>query len=78
MIEVVSDGDDGDGTPQTFLEGDIVDNIPTIAIGNPDDPMELVRDTIEINKSNSSLVDLLATSPSRLGFNITDSTANFD
>ncbi len=63
-------GDDGEGGTQTFLEGDIVDNIPVIASGDPNNPGALVRDTIILNKGNSSIVDLLATSPGRVGFDV--------
>ncbi|MEP1096672.1 MAG: hypothetical protein ABJG78_16265 [Cyclobacteriaceae bacterium] len=63
-------GDDGLGGTQTFLSGNIVDNIPVIASGDINNPGPSVRDTIEINSGNSSIVDLLATSPGRLGFNV--------
>ncbi|MEP5613191.1 MAG: hypothetical protein ABJP45_13130 [Cyclobacteriaceae bacterium] len=63
-------GDDGQGGNQTFLSGNIVDNIPVIASGDINNPGPAVRDTIEINSGNSSIVDLLATSPGRLGFDI--------
>ncbi len=63
-------GDDGEGGQQTFLSGDIVDNVPVIASGDINNPGALVRDTIRLNNGNSSLVDLLATSPARLGFDV--------
>lgn len=63
-------GDDGLGGAQTFLEGNIVDNIPVVASGDINNPGTAVRDTITINSGNSSIVDLLATSPGRLGFNV--------
>lgn len=63
-------GDDGEGGTQTFLTGDIVDNVPIVASGDINNPGEIVRDTIEINSGNSSIVDLLATSPGRLGFDV--------
>ncbi len=63
-------GDDGMGGNQTFLEGDIVENLPIVEMSPTTNPGELVATTIEINSGNSSIVDLLATSPARLGFDI--------
>jgi len=63
-------GDDGQGGAQSFLSGNIIDNIPVIASGDVNNPGPAVRDTIEINSGNSSIVDLLATSPGRLGFDV--------
>ncbi len=71
-------GDDGQGGPQTFLSGDIVDNIPVIASGDINNPGPIVRDTIRINSGNSSLVDLLATSPARLGFDVSAISNPYD
>jgi hypothetical protein len=60
-----------DGTDTTFLSGDIVRNIPIIASGDINNPFgPPVATTIEIKRGNSSIVDLLAASPSVLGFNV--------
>lgn len=66
-------GDDGEGGNQVNLSGEIVDD-PTLAVI----PSPEVRPTagaeasttIEINDNNSNLVDMLATSPSRLNFTV--------
>ena len=71
-------GDDAQGGTQTFLSGDIVDNIPVIASGDINNPGPIVRDTIRINNGNSSLVDLLATSPARLGFDVSAISNPYD
>ena len=63
-------GDDGEGGTQTFLEGDIVDEIPVIETSDPADPGSVVSSTIQINNSNSTIDNLLATSPAQLGFNV--------
>ncbi|MEQ9402111.1 MAG: hypothetical protein RIM99_00885 [Cyclobacteriaceae bacterium] len=63
-------GDDGQGGAQTFLEGDITETIPVIEMSDINDPGSVVSSTIEITKGNSSIVDLLATSPARLGFDV--------
>lgn len=63
-------GDDGNGGTQTFLSGEITETIPVIEMGNIDNPGEAVASSIEVTSGNSSIVDLLATSPARLGFNV--------
>lgn len=63
-------GDDGMGGNQTFLSGDITENLPVMAYPDNNNPGTTVLDTIQINSGNSSIVDLLATSPARLGFNV--------
>ena len=63
-------GDDGNGGEQTFLSGEITETIPVIEMGDINNPGAAVASTIEINSGNSSIVDLLATSPGRLGFNV--------
>ncbi len=63
-------GDDGEGGTQTFLTGDVVENLPVIASGDINNPGVIVRDTIVLSNGNSSIVDLLATSPARLGFDV--------
>ncbi|MEM8939621.1 MAG: hypothetical protein AAGC64_09785 [Bacteroidota bacterium] len=61
-------GDDGNGNNQVFLSGNIVDVLPEI--GAAANPGETEETTIEINKSNSNIVQLLSNSPSRLVFDI--------
>lgn len=71
-------GDDGQGGQQTFLSGAITETLPVLKIGDVNNPGSLVQDTVEINSGNSSIVNLLATSPSRLGFDITAISNPYD
>ncbi|MEM6814709.1 MAG: hypothetical protein AAF600_09975 [Bacteroidota bacterium] len=61
-------GDDGNGNNQVFLSGNIIDVLPEI--GAAANPGETEETTIEINKGNSNIVQLLSNSPSRLVFDI--------
>lgn len=68
-------GDDGNGGNQVFLSGDIVRNPPTITASDvnspgPNIPGETTQTIIEINNTNSNLRNLLASSPSRLVFDV--------
>jgi hypothetical protein len=63
-------GDDANGGSKTFLTGDIVTNPPRIEGSDVTDVGSVAQSTFEISKLNSSLVDLLSTSPGRLIFDI--------
>jgi hypothetical protein len=68
-------GDDGSGGDSFNLTGDIVRNMPTIDgsgidTPGPNTPGETVQSSIEINRSNSNIVALLGSSPSRLVFDV--------
>ncbi|MEP5105802.1 MAG: hypothetical protein ABJQ84_14325 [Ekhidna sp.] len=68
-------GDDGNGGNQVLLSGDIVRNPPTIVGSDvnspaPNVPGETAQTTVEINPTNSNLRNLLASSPSRLVFDV--------
>lgn len=71
-------GDDGQGGTQTFLSGAITEMIPVLKTGDVNNPGSNVQDTIEINSGNSSIVNLLSTSPGRLGFDITGISNPYD
>lgn len=71
-------GDDGAGGQQTFLSGSITETLPVLKIGDINNPGSSVKDTVEINSENSSIVNLLSTSPSRLGFDITGISNPYD
>ncbi|WP_420576449.1 hypothetical protein [Ekhidna sp.] len=66
--------DDGAGN-QTFLTGNIVNNPPVIegsGVNTPtvNTPGETVQSIIEINRTNSSIVNVLGSSPQQLVFDI--------
>ncbi|WP_370088071.1 hypothetical protein [Ekhidna sp.] len=66
--------DDSDGS-QVFLSGNIVNNPPTVGGSDvntptPTTPGETVQTVVEINRSNSNLVNLLASAPDRLVFDV--------
>ena len=63
-------GNDGAGGDSTFLGGDIVETIPVVESSPITDPGSIMATTIELNKDNSTIVDLLATSPAQLGFDV--------
>ena len=71
-------GDNGAGTTQTFLSGDIIEKIPVVNSGDFNNPGGLVQTILEANSGNSTLVDVLATSPSRLGFDVTAISNPYD
>ena len=66
--------DDSDGS-QVFLSGNIVNNPPTVEGSDVNSPTlttpgETVQTVVEINSSNSNLVNLLASAPDRLVFDV--------
>lgn len=64
-------GSDGGGGTQTFLGGSITrEPLPEIASPDADSPGTIAESTIEINRGNSSIVSLFATSPSELMFDV--------
>ncbi|WP_144017272.1 hypothetical protein [Ekhidna lutea] len=68
-------GDDGSGGNQIALKGDIVNNPPLIEGSDVNSPTpttqgEAAQSTIEINRSNSNIVALLGSNPSRLTFGV--------
>lgn len=68
---------DGD---TTFLTGAIVTTPPVIESSSVEDPVtgEVQQTTISINSSNSTLRELLATSPSTIGFDVEGFTNPYD
>ncbi len=67
--------EDATGDNQVFLTGDIVNN-PRVIDGSdinspgPNTPGETVQTVVEIDRSNSNIIQLLSTSPERLVFNV--------
>ena len=70
---------DGDG-PRTSLTGTVVDKPPVIEGSSTKAPVtgEIQQTTIKINSFNSSIRDLLATSPSQIGFDVQGFTNPYD
>lgn len=62
-------GDDGNGGAQVFLSGAVTES-PLPEMEASQTPGTAAESTIEINKGNSNIVGLLATSPSRLVFDV--------
>ncbi len=67
-------GVDSEGN-QTFLTGNIVNNPPIVDgsdVNSPDinTPGETVQSTIEINRTNSSIINVLGSSPEQLVFDV--------
>ncbi len=68
-------GEDVNGGNQIFLAGDVVRNPPVIAGSDvnspgPNTPGETVQTAVEINRSNSNIIQLFGSSPERLVFNV--------
>jgi len=72
-------GEESDGT-RTYLGGSVVSAPPVIASASLENPVTgaPVQSIISLNSSNSTLRDLLATSPSTLGFDIQGFTNPYD
>ena len=68
-----------DGT-QTFLTGAVVSTPPVIESSSTEPPVtgDIQQTTITINSSNSSIRDLLATSPTQLAFDVQGFTNPYD
>ena len=68
-------GEDLAGGNQVFLSGDIVNN-PSVIAGSgvdtpgPNTPGETVQSIIEIDRTNSNIIQLMGSSPERLVFNV--------
>ena len=72
-------GEESDGT-RTYLGGSVVGTPPVIASASVENPVTgtPVQSIISLNSSNSTLRNLLATSPSTLGFDIEGFTNPYD
>jgi len=64
-------GEEEDGS-RTLLQGEVVDNPPVIAGSPTDAPVtgEVTQTTVVVDRTNSSIQQLFATSPATLGFNL--------
>ena len=68
-------GEDATGGNQTFLTGDIVNNPPVIEgsdVNSPgqNTPGETVQTIVEIDRTNSNIIQVLGSNPERLVFNV--------
>lgn len=71
-------GSDGNGGVRTFLDGDIVETIPVVESSDINDPGSVTTTTIELNNNNSTIDNLLATSPGRIGFDVSAISNPYD